>query len=187
MSSPIIGYWSIRGLVLPYAGSQLAYSGVKYETVAYNPGVNYSNAEWLKVSTQNQQGFEFPNLPYLIDGPFKLTESLVIHMYAADKWNPELLGKDPVERARVNMVSSVIKDFKIIVTRPADYQVRDAKLMAIIDQELPKITKFMAGNKFLVGDRVTWVDFYFWEFLQVIKYIHPEVLDSHKNLVNYDQ
>lgn len=41
-------------------------------------------------------GLDFPNLPYFIDGDYKITETLAIHAYIAEKWNPELLGKDAI-------------------------------------------------------------------------------------------
>ena len=61
----------------------------------------------------------FPNLPYFFDGPdFKLTESLAIHKYIADKWQPELLGRDVAERANVNMLAGVISEMQWAVRWP---------------------------------------------------------------------
>ena len=37
-------------------------------------------------------GFEFPNLPYLIDGDTKITETIGIMQYIAKKYRPALLG-----------------------------------------------------------------------------------------------
>jgi glutathione S-transferase len=39
---------------------------------------------------------DFPNLPYLIDEDYKLTESMAIMKYIAAKWKPELLGANPL-------------------------------------------------------------------------------------------
>ena len=108
-------------------------------------------------------------------------------MYAADKWKPCLLGKDSAERANVNMAAFVIKDFKAAVSTPM-YQVGDRKaIIEVIEQRLPPVAMFMNGNKFMVGDQVTWVDFQFWEFLQIMKFIHPEVLVNHKYMQKYDE
>jgi len=38
---------------------------------------------------------DFPNLPYFIDGDFKLSETNAIHEYIADKWMPSLNGITP--------------------------------------------------------------------------------------------
>jgi glutathione S-transferase len=58
-------------------------------------------------------GLDFPNIPYLMDGDFKLSESLAIHRYIADKWKPELLGTDPKHRAHVSMLSQIVSEFKL--------------------------------------------------------------------------
>ena len=50
-------------------------------------------------------------MPYFIDGDFKFTESLAIHKYIADKWNPELLGKDEQTRGYVNMTGFIVNEF----------------------------------------------------------------------------
>jgi hypothetical protein len=47
-------------------------------------------------------GLDFPNLPYLKDTDgTKITETAAVHYYIAEKWNPELLGTTPQERAVV--------------------------------------------------------------------------------------
>jgi glutathione S-transferase len=37
---------------------------------------------------------DYPNLPYLIDGNLKMSETMSIHKYLADKYQRELLGED---------------------------------------------------------------------------------------------
>ena len=60
------GYWGIRG-----AGQVsrllLGYCGFEWEEVKY-----VEMDKWFGQDKQNL-GFDFPNLPYLIDGDFKLT------------------------------------------------------------------------------------------------------------------
>ncbi len=47
-------------------------------------------------------GLVFPNLPYLIDGDFKLTESRAINLYVIMKsGKTDLLGKTIEDKARV--------------------------------------------------------------------------------------
>ena len=37
---------------------------------------------------KNSKDFDFPDLPYFIDGNFKLTNHLAIHQYISEKWMP---------------------------------------------------------------------------------------------------
>jgi glutathione S-transferase len=86
IQKPLLAYWNIRGLsaALRY---QLVYQGVDFDMKRYLPegGPSWPNEKWLL-------GMDFPNLPYFIDGDFKLSETNAIHEYIAQKWNPELLG-----------------------------------------------------------------------------------------------
>ena len=72
-----IGYWNIRGLA---AGMRymMKYMGQEYEMVGYQQGEapDYDSSCWKDVKFT--LGLEFPNLPYLIDGDFKLTETVAI-------------------------------------------------------------------------------------------------------------
>ena len=51
-------------------------------------------------------GLEFPNLPDLLDGNVKLTETNAIMKYIANKLGPHLLGSDAKSIATVEMVSN---------------------------------------------------------------------------------
>ena len=62
-------------------------------------------------------GLEFPNLPYFLDGDVSFTETIAIHKYIAGKWGPQLLGRDPGQRAHVNMLASILTDLKGSVTQ----------------------------------------------------------------------
>ena len=52
-------------------------------------------------------GLDFPNLPYLVDGQVRLSESKSIMKYLCGKHRPELLGRDAGEIATADMVSRV--------------------------------------------------------------------------------
>ena len=56
-------------------------------------------------------GLDFPNLPYLIYGDFKLTESSAIVNYIIRKsGKTDLLGKSLEDQAKVEMINSVIDE-----------------------------------------------------------------------------
>ena len=102
---PTLGYWGdVRG----FAASiryQLAYSGVEYESKDY---FFENKADWE--SDKQNLGLPFANIPYWIDGEFKLTETMAIHTYLAEKYMPELLGKDVQQRALNAMTERAVRD-----------------------------------------------------------------------------
>ena len=91
----------------------------------------------------------------------------------ADKYAPELLGEDAVTRAKVNMLAGVIcGDLKGAVTGPC-YMGDDKQVPTdVIKAKLPAVVAFLGDNKFLSGDKPTWLDFYFYELCQLMKFIH---------------
>ena len=96
-----LGYWGVRGLG-QICRVLLFTSGVNFEDHIYS---NYD--DWFKKDKINL-GLDFPNLPYLIEGDFKLTESIAIYKYIIKRWgNRDLLGKTLEDRARLDCFESV--------------------------------------------------------------------------------
>nr|CDS35256.2 glutathione S transferase Mu 1 [Hymenolepis microstoma] len=83
---PILGYWDLRGFT-EQIRLLLRYIGVEFKEKLYHPGEGPDNLlkEWL--DEKFKLGLEFPNLPYYIDGDFKLTQSAAILEYIADTHN----------------------------------------------------------------------------------------------------
>ena len=101
-----MGYWDIRGLVAPIK-YLLEHVGVEYEDKRYFYGdvPPFSKDAWFSV--KHTVGLDFPNLPYLIDGDYNLTESHAIYRYICNKYRPDLLGKTPQDKGVVDMVMGV--------------------------------------------------------------------------------
>lgn len=99
-----LGYWPLRGRgQVPRL--LLAYTGLKWTNKAYT-----NREEWFTQDKQNL-GLAFPNLPYLLDGKVKLTESDAIIRYIPKRaGKPELLGKTVEDEAIVNNILGVIHD-----------------------------------------------------------------------------
>lgn len=89
-----LGYWKIRGLAHPIR-YLLEYVEHPYEDIMYEQGdpPQYSIESWTKV--KNQLGLAFPNMPYMIDGEVKITDTIAIMIYLCHKYAPELLGDTP--------------------------------------------------------------------------------------------
>jgi hypothetical protein len=98
-----LGYWKIRGLAQPIR-YLLEYIEHPYEDVHYEQGdaPEFSIESWTSV--KNDLGLHFPNMPYMIDGATTLTDTVAIMIYLAAKYEPELLGKTPAIKARVDML-----------------------------------------------------------------------------------
>ena len=83
-----------------------AYCEVAFEDKMYDvgPGPDFDKSDWLNV--KQTLGFEYPNLPYLIDGQTKITETAAIMKYIARKYKPELLGSSAAELGRIEMLAA---------------------------------------------------------------------------------
>lgn len=73
-----LGYWRVRGRA-QVPRLLLAYTGALWEDVQYT-----SPEQWFG-GDKEKLGFGFPNLPYLIDGDFKITESGAIIQYIIER------------------------------------------------------------------------------------------------------
>ena len=165
----------------------MAYMGKYYHMKEYELGdaPEYSADQWK--NEKFNLGLDFPNLPYLIDGEVKLTESLAIHRYLANKHQPELLGASPQQRAEVSMLEGLIcgSGLKNLVTGPCYANKKEEALQAIKDK-LPQIANYIGINSFLTGSTPVYIDFYFFELLELMAYITDgAIFTDHPNLVQY--
>jgi glutathione S-transferase len=165
-----LAYWNIRGLA-QVPRLLLAYSGVRFEDF------HYSNADhWFK-EDKLHLGLEFPNLPYLVDGEFNITEAAAIQNYIIDKWGkPELLGRDARDTAK-------LESFLAIFTEIAgaskglffnkDYETAKTAVIEKYRPKLQQLEKFVGENKFVLG-YLTLADFVVAEDSHYIERLFPE-------------
>jgi glutathione S-transferase len=160
-----IGYWNTKGLAEPCRWT-LAYLGI--ESTEYNPA---DKEEW---AAKKPSMGAFPNLPYIKDGDFVLSETAAMWTYIAHKANkPEFLGKDGQEAARVRQVEGVINDIKMNLTKVMYSEDKAAAAKeafaegSAVHKKLEEINNYLEGRQFIVSD-VTIADLltaYFVEFI----------------------
>ncbi|KAM9244412.1 glutathione S-transferase Mu 1-like isoform 3-T3 [Dugong dugon] len=110
----VLGYWDIRGLGHAIR-LLLEYTESNYEEKKYIEGdaPNYDKGHWL--NEKFKLGLDFPNLPYLIDGPHKITQSNAIMRYIARKHN--MCGETEAEKIRVDILENQIMDTRMDLVR----------------------------------------------------------------------
>ncbi|XP_065404439.1 glutathione S-transferase Mu 1 isoform X2 [Macaca fascicularis] len=86
----------------------LEYTDSSYEEKKYfrEDAPDYDRSQWL--NEKFKLGLDFPNLPYLIDGTHKITQSNAIMCYIARKHN--LCGETEEEKIRVHIMKNQTMD-----------------------------------------------------------------------------
>lgn len=57
-------------------------------------------------------GLDIPNLPYLIDKDFNLTQTTVIIYYLCRQYAPQLLGNSPQKNAKIDEIFQFLRELK---------------------------------------------------------------------------
>ena len=186
MARPVLGYWDIRGLGEPLR-LLLEYCGTEYEDRRYEPVENFGDkdCEWNRV--KSSLGLDFPNLPYYIEGDFKLTESLALLKHIGGK--NDLLPESGREKTYCNMLEGVVNDLRMrfaMVCYMPEFEKNKAEFFASHFPEKMKLfDKFLANKKWLAGDRLTYVDFQACEFFDHYRLLEPNCYDGFKNITAY--
>ncbi|XP_031823093.1 glutathione S-transferase Mu 2 isoform X5 [Sarcophilus harrisii] len=122
----ILAYWEIRGIAHPIR-LLLEYTGTPYKELLYNyeKCSDYDKNEWFK--DRYTLGLDFPNLPYLIDGNTKITQSNAILRYIGRKH--KMCGDTEEEKVRVDILESQAMDFRMQLVRVC----HDPNFMTFVD------------------------------------------------------
>ncbi|KAM4646122.1 glutathione S-transferase 2-like [Amazona ochrocephala] len=167
-----LGYWDIRGLAHAIR-LLLEYTETPYEERQYRPGPapDFNPSDWI--DEKEKLGLDFPNLPYLIDGKVKVTQSNAILRYIARKHN--MCGETEEELQRVDMLENHLMDFRMGFARMC-YSPDFEKLKPGYLEELPgrlrELARFLGSRPWFAGEKLTFVDF-----------LAYDVLDQHRMFV----
>ncbi|XP_007169516.1 glutathione S-transferase Mu 4 [Balaenoptera acutorostrata] len=180
-----LGYWDIRGLAHAIR-LLLEYTDSNYEEKKYPMGdaPSYDRSQWLH--EKSKLGLDFPNLPYLIDGAHKLTQSNAILRYIARKHN--MCGETEEEKIRVDVLENQVMDVRLcmaMICYSSDFE----KLKPDYLKEIPKTMKlfsdFLGKRPWFAGDKLTYVDFLAYDILDIHRIFEPKCLDEFPNLKDF--
>jgi len=163
--------------------------GAKYERVPLNfQTKEHKSEKYLKLNPNGK-------VPTLVDGDFKIFESVAINNYLAEKHMPALLGSNLQERALVQqwtawalselqppMVRMLIQVFFV----PADK--RDASVMEKGKEEAVPLFKILdqhlANHKYMVGDEFTLADINVASVVHIYAMIQLDISEC-KNILRW--
>ncbi|KAF4021514.1 hypothetical protein G4228_013706 [Cervus hanglu yarkandensis] len=210
----ILGYWDIRGLAHAIR-LLLEYTDSNYEEKKYTMGdaPDYDRSQWL--NEKFKLGLDFPNLPYLIDGAHKLTQSNAILRYIARKhnmckwgwgthahspglgWSGMLRvslccvatgGETEEEKIRVDILENQTMDVRLHMARicySPDFEKLKPGYLKEIPEKMKQFSEFLGKRPWFAGDKLTFVDFLVYDVLDRHRIFEPTCLDEFPNLKDF--
>ncbi|NXB27798.1 HPGDS synthase, partial [Eulacestoma nigropectus] len=168
-------YFNLRGRA-EISRYLFAYSGKKYEDHRIEV------ADWPKIKPT----IPFGKLPILeVDGVI-IHQSLAMARYLARESG--LAGQTPVEQALADAVVDTIDDFMVLFPWAEKNQdVRQKAFDDILTNKAPELLKdldtFLGDKKWLVGNSVTWADFYWDVCSTTLLSLKPDLADKYPRLL----
>ncbi|XP_069862323.1 glutathione S-transferase Mu 2-like [Dipodomys merriami] len=180
-----LGYWDIRGLAHAIR-LLLEYTDTSYEEKRYTIGdaPDYDRSQWL--SEKFKLGLDFPNLPYLIDGAHKITQSNAILRYIARKHN--LCGETEEEKIRVDILENQAWDTRMQLARicySPDFEKLKPEFLEGLPDKMKLFSQFLGKRPWFAGDKITFVDFLAYDILDQHRMFEPKCLDAFPNLKDF--
>ncbi|XP_040854595.1 glutathione S-transferase Mu 1-like isoform X1 [Ochotona curzoniae] len=180
-----LGYWDIRGLAHTVR-LLLEYTDTSYEEKIYSMGdaPDYDRSQWL--NEKFKLDLDFPNLPYLIDGTHRLTQSNAIVRYLGRKHN--LCGETEEEKIRVDILENQAMDNRwqlgTICYNP-DFEKLKPDYLKGLPDKLTLYSQFLGKRPWFAGDKITIADFHAYDVLDGNRIFAPGCLDAFPNLKDF--
>ncbi|XP_040854565.1 glutathione S-transferase Mu 1 isoform X7 [Ochotona curzoniae] len=183
--SMTLGYWDIRGMCHAIR-LLLEYTDTSYEEKRYNMGdaPDYDQSEWL--SEKFKLGLDIPNLPYLIDGTHRLTQSNAILRYLGCKYN--LCGETEEEKIRVDILENQAMDNRRqlgSICYSPDFEKLKPDYLKGLPDKLTVYSQFLGKQPWFAGDKITFADFLVYDILDQNRIFAPGCLDAFPNLKDF--
>jgi glutathione S-transferase len=183
MAPVVLGYWGLRGLGAPIQ-YLLEHVGEKYEFKNWSED---HKPDWF--GQKNSLGLAFPNLPYLIDGDVKLTQSAAILKYLGRKHGLVATSENDIQIQE--QLEGVLGDLRmgwgLLCYGAQDFEKeKDAFFVDRLTPNLKLLEQHIAGKQYLVGNKVNFIDFSYFEFLDVASKLYGvELLAQFPNLKKF--
>jgi len=157
---------------------------LEYTKLPYKEKLYTDAKQWYE-GDKSKFGLDFPNLPYILDGDVKLTETHAIIMYICDKaGRSDMLGKNRSDVYKIAMLHGVIKDVQNAVyqvnANGGEETLKNEKLKDIMPK-LKSLSQFLGNKEYLMG-YVTALDFGFYAIAGIMNEHMKGVLESFENL-----
>ncbi|XP_006866012.1 PREDICTED: glutathione S-transferase Yb-3-like isoform X2 [Chrysochloris asiatica] len=149
----ILGYWDLRGLGHAVR-LLLEYTDSNYEEKKYAMGdaPDFDRSQWL--NEKFKLGLDFPNLPYLIDGAHKITQSNAILRYIARKHN--MSGETEEEKIRVDIMENQVMDTRMELARVCyspDFEKLKPQYLEGLPGKMKLFSQFLGKRPWFAGDK----------------------------------
>uniref|UniRef100_A0A8C9PUN3 Glutathione S-transferase n=1 Tax=Spermophilus dauricus TaxID=99837 RepID=A0A8C9PUN3_SPEDA len=145
---------------------------------------DYDRSQWL--NEKFKLGLDFPNLPYLIDGPHKITQSNAILRYLARKHN--LCGETEEEKIRVDILENQVVDVRmhfIMLCYNPDFEKKKPEYLEAMPEMIKLFSQFLGKRPWFAGDKITYVDFITYDVLDQHRVFEPKCLEAFPNLKDF--
>lgn len=197
----ILGYWNIRGLAQPIR-LLLTHVKAEFEDKLYSvgPAPEFDKSAWLSEKDANSFKLDFPNLPYLIDGEVKLTQTLAIMRYLGRKY--KLVPTAEADLVRLELAEQQIADLRAAFGKlcysPQYKELLEgtrskALCLGVLDggyvdrftMIIEEFAKFLGDRQWFVGDELTYVDFLAYELLFQLSKWNEAVFKNAETLLKF--
>ncbi|NXH48302.1 GSTM2 transferase, partial [Dicaeum eximium] len=175
---------------------------------------DYDPSDWT--NEKEKLGLDFPNLPYLMDGPTKLTQSNAILRYIARKhsmceWGlggsqspggprgfvgggltpPHPAGGETEEeKQRVDLLENQLMDLRMNFARlcySPDFEKLKPAYLEQLPKKLQELSRFLGSRPWFAGQKLTFVDFLAYDVLDQQRMFVPECPELKGNLAQFLQ
>ena len=149
----------------------------------------FEDADLEDLSKRNSYAQKTPTttLPFLETSQGNISESISIEIFLANKFRPNLLGSDILERAKVNQwiefsSCEIQKCLQELIYPIFNWKELSKEMSEKADMKLKKNMKilekqFQSGKKYILGDKITLADIVLFRYLRFFMILHfPENL-----------
>merc|ERR1719427_1579530 len=106
-------------------------------------------------------GLDFPNLPYVIDGDVKLTQSLAVIRYLGRKYGLYPSEADIDKADMFELVIQVLREsFAKVCYSSETYEERKKGFLEKLPKQLEEIGSFIGEGPYVLGAKITYVECY---------------------------